>query len=306
MRALAVNNMGSTNSKILDEVKELFDRGFLEPSNFVYHYTPRNTAIEHILSSMSLRLGLYDALNDPWEYQKLRFQMVHPAGEGPKDLSRILSEYSRNIKYGCRILCTTMDLPTNLNSIYFEDPTYNLPCSPGAYQFYRGYGHPRMWAQYAENHSGVCLMLNKENLHKEILNVAINERLYSGSVIYDNSLDRHDGDSIFSIQYKDIKNLSLNTAINMYIEKHHKRLYFQKSTDWRDEHEYRWVVRGENNEPLFVPINGCLEAVIVGQRFPDVYLTALYPFAEEYNIKVIKCFWFNGEPSLFPDLKAPH
>jgi hypothetical protein len=149
-------------------------------------------------------------------------------------------------------------------------------------------------------------MFDRENLHKEISNITANDTLYAGPVIYDNNLDKHNGEHIFHIKYKEIENLSLNTTIDQYIEKYHGRLYFQKSIDWRDEQEFRWVARGKTNEPLFVSIANSLQAIIVGQRFPEVYLAALYPLAEEHNILVIKCFWFNGEPSLFPDMKSTY
>ena len=51
--------------------------------------------------------------------------------------------------------------------------------------FYRGYTHPRMWAQYASNHTGVCLVFDKE-----LIKISINHdfrnmgQLFEDSIVY--------------------------------------------------------------------------------------------------------------------------
>jgi hypothetical protein len=87
----------------------------------------------------------------------------------------------------------------------------------------RSYGKPRMWAQYGGNHSGDAFQLS--------------------------------GD--------DFATLGLETVLHRHRDKHMHPLFFRKDKDWKAESEYRWIIRGETNEPEFIPIEHVLRASTV-------------------------------------------
>ena len=57
--------------------------------------------------------------------------------------------------------------------------------------YYYGYYRPRMWAQYAEQHQGVCLVFDKEKLLK-----CFEKSLSAKGDLYYGEVDYFDGDSI--------------------------------------------------------------------------------------------------------------
>lgn len=111
-----------------------------------------------------------------------------------------------------------------------------------------GIDHPRMWAQYAENHSGGCIVLNKINL------------------IAKNKLDK----SFFkNVSYVNvIKDLCLQSNGENYIEfieKNKDVLFFEKYIDWEQEHEIKLVSKDKNS----ISIDGCIEYVCLGLHVED-------------------------------------
>jgi hypothetical protein len=283
--------------------KTFLDAGFLSPDRFVYHYTSRDTLFDHILGSHTLRMGPYHSLNDPWEYQHFRFQVENLPES--LNLGEFQKRLSHSIRAGSRLLCTSADLPTRLHPMHFTEPDFAVGCGSGSYQFLRGYGHPRMWAQYGSNHAGVCIMLDRAKLDNKIRAAAGVDRVYSGRVRYDDNLARLGDRSIFHLQGQEIASRGVDKFIDEFAARHIQEIFFTKSIDWVNEREYRWLIKGETDEPIYVPVDGAIQAIIVGERFQMNYLPSLYPFAEKLNFLILKCFWNNGDPMLSPDYSAP-
>ena len=146
----------------------------------MYHYTSRDTALEHILSTRKIRLGPLSKTNDPRGTKSWTFG-IPGDGDFPASLEERKAEIDRvvrisaaaeKIRANCKVLCTTMD-----------DPTYNSTLYP-MIDFKRGFGHSRMWAQYGEAHKGVCLIFDRAELHQAIENLTAGCNLYYGPVEY--------------------------------------------------------------------------------------------------------------------------
>jgi len=52
--------------------------------------------------------------------------------------------------------------------------------------------------------------------------------------------------------------------LEAHIYTHHKRLFFEKCNDWRDEVEYRWVLFGDEEQDLFCDFQSALLGVVFG------------------------------------------
>jgi len=123
----------------------------------VYHYTRSDTAAEYILPSMSLRMGLFEKLNDPREAKTwpFKFYARSPELRFDPEIFRAASEF---VTKRSLILCCTRDDPAAKGE-----------------PLRMGFGHPRMWSQYADNHRGICLVLDQEDLNATITKVVGSE-----------------------------------------------------------------------------------------------------------------------------------
>ena len=127
-----------------------------------------------------------------------------------------------------------------------------------------------MWAQYADDHSGVCFVLDHQLLHASVTAVVGVKGLYCGPVKYWSSTWAPEP-AAYQISYlEDIFQKGMDGALESHIHAHSDALFFSKHLDWRDEWEYRWVFRSDNLEPIYIPIEKCIKGIVVGEDcLPD-------------------------------------
>ncbi|MBA3469261.1 MAG: DUF2971 domain-containing protein [Herpetosiphonaceae bacterium] len=258
----------------------------------VYHYTTSQRAVEHVLQSFTLRMGSFKGLNDPREAKTWPFRLYAQSPETlasfPPDLFSRISEF---ITSKSLILCCVQDDPTVI-----EDHEDRMLRS--------GFGHPRMWAQYGENHKGVCLVLDQQKLHAAIVATLGSDNLFSGPVNYLNTTYgpvAQNGSSAYDLAYVEpLLEHGLGTILEPYIRRFHRDLFFTKHLDWRDEWEYRWVYRSKDGEPVFIPIAQCLEAVILGADCDEVTSDRLIHQCQDHGVPAYRAFWHGWAMSLMP------
>ena len=126
--------------------------------------------------------------------------------------------------------------------------------------FIEGTSHPRMWAQYANNNKGVCLVLNREKILCECKKLFGDESFKIGNIQYSYSklspkeLEKEIEDSCKSLDAESI------------IKKYYQGLLLTKHKDWEQEFETRLLLF---NEIDWFPIDGCLEGICLGRKFVD-------------------------------------
>ena len=103
-------------------------------NEYLYHFTSSENLIR-ILETMSLKLSDFKKLNDLNENNIPHYYFIN---------GRRLAQTKNYIKNHCKILC------------FSQDYLYK-------HRLLRGINHPRMWAQYAQNSTGACIIIN-ENL----------------------------------------------------------------------------------------------------------------------------------------------
>lgn len=109
----------------------------------------------------------------------------------------------------------------------------------------RGFNIPAMWGHYAENGYGVCLAFDKSQLTK-----AADECHYQrGCIHYNNSYN------------PDIYCDSIDAR--QFFEDNAKKLFFEKTRDWRYEQEYRIVARFCDCDNHYLNISDSLMAVVM-------------------------------------------
>jgi len=226
-----------------------------DKGKYVYHYTSMNTALKYIFPSKELRCGSVKNFNDPQEkyVRRLSARIMHDVDKDPYfdyNWDNITNDVSEIIVNLMKIISFAQD---------GEKTSVDTNSWCGALK-------PRMWAQYADNNKGVCLILNKEKL---IMNMKNNFApfLLFGDVNYSCSIA--DVRSIVDNMYVESEKIckynicKTKYAMDMIINRG-KILFFNKNMDWKDENEFRFIIVSQENKDKYFNIDGILEGVIVG------------------------------------------
>ena len=251
---------------------------------YVYHYTRWERLLD--IAHNGFRLGPLAYMNDPRESKNWYLGHTTFGNREPIDSSILWKEaadYRRQVKVA--------SFSRDIRGYTREE-----------IRFRSGYARPRMWAQYAGNHTGVCIVINRDGLDHAIrsqLGGRENSWFVSGPVEY---VDQPVQDpSTQSVQVSEADSRSVADLVRDYFYEHRERTFFVKHSDWRDEAEYRWVfydpdeMHREQREPreAFVNINGHVAALVLGADFSDSHLPVAQSFAEALGMNgdVARCFW---------------
>lgn len=257
---------------------------------FIYHYTKASTALEYILKNRTLRFGKYNNTNDPKETKKWEFDLGRNENRdlgkyNMRELSRWLSS---ELKHKTRLTCFSMDSGP-LKGNHMQDI------------FKRGFCKPRMWAQYAENHTGVCLVFHHEKLSK-LTNSAFgaNNLIISGPVKYVNrsvirNLNNPD-DQQYTINVDHLETIGPKAYAEAHLKTHYQRLFFEKMTDWKDEAEWRYVVFTTTEDDLYLDIKDSLAGIMFGENTQEIMIQNIMEQTECWDLKYMGLKWKNCSP----------
>lgn len=256
---------------------------------YLYHYTKICTALEYILPDRQLKIGTFRKTNDPKESKdwKFNFGLGHldpPIGETTEAGESI----SKEIKSKAKVLCFSKD-----KNFVDVNPLDEI--------FSRGFAKPRMWAHYGDGHKGVCLVFNKNILFRQITFQFDdgNADIYSGSVTYVNrSIAEDIYRSAYTINYPYFKKVGLEEYVHRHIYTHYPRLFFEKSLDWQDEDEFRWLIVNDSDEDLYLDYGNALEGIVFGEYTAEEDIGAVVKLSKEHGVRFEKMEWKNCTPWL--------
>lgn len=251
----------------------------------LFHYTKKETALGKILLERTIRLGQISLTNDPKE-SRLNIGVSYTNKKSPgKWAPKVRAEAKRVFKEEWNVLCMTKNLPKRK----YLDINKNQVMMQARY----GYAHPKMWAYYGENHSGICLVFDGKKLNANIV-ATLKDRckIFSGAVnykkygmFYSNPID----DSY-------IEKYGLTEGVRKYFFANYQELFLTKHPDWESEAEFRWLIHNPTNSPEYVSIEGAIKAVLVGSDFPQASEHVVKKLAKELKISAGRIIWHNGMP----------
>jgi len=283
-------------NEIMNDVDYIFKNLYNE--DIIYHYTMASTAIDHILFEKHLKFSNVRKSNDPIESKP-----AHRINIGSKsvnldkvsmcDLSN-LRDFIMNLENSIRQIsfCKNEMGKDFASSNYHGDIKGN--------EEYFGFTKPRMWEQYADNYSGVCIAFSKPKL------LALNngcQKLLEGDVEY-----------IINSQLRDKKmgDISLDFLLDKGIDEYKREAIkkvknglFYKHKDYIGENEYRIVsrfdisrcipvvVQGELefDTTMMLDISGCIEAIFVSSYANYKQKKDLLEYANEFKVPMIEMIW---------------
>jgi hypothetical protein len=190
---------------------------------YLYHYTKANSLIS-ILYEMNIKPSKFNHLNDISENQ---------SNWSNSSIETIIDEFviSEQLEERCSFI--------SFSSNYSR-------CG----LFKSGAEHPRMWAQYGENHYGACVVLRKDDF------LDINKEKLSDKFFRCEKVQYGD--------YPDEIQLDNSLCFDKLIQNNYKQLFYYKDSDWQEEGEYRLF---GIDLPKELSIDGALAYVCLGYRF---------------------------------------
>ena len=252
-------------------------------SKYLFHYTSYLSALG-ILLSQQMRLGSLANMNDPLEFQDHSNEGLIFVGNSPEEECDLkIKNYEKAViekQNSVRLASFSMDFFSGNHT----DCDNNLS---------KGWARSRMWAQYADNHKGVCLVFEKKNLVESFRKGLTGDlcKTYCRSVHYTNNLEQ-----LKNALWRSCKSLLSNDKIGFL---------FQKSKDFRDEQEFRLLLINkkmrDDKEIVSFKISNAICAVIPGVRFPKEDELSLKEAMKKCNpqIKWLSICWNYGIPHLF-------
>lgn len=230
--------------------------GFSDFDAYLYHYTSLHTAFDQILRTNRLMFNTLGKVNDPRENQCWGVRCTGPTIIAEDKLMHELNERKKHSK----VLCMTRDIDkmSDKKATDLQKLENN---------FWRGFGHSRMWAQYADNHKGACMVFDK-SLLTEAINAQLGHvQVYSGAMEYSNDLNRHARAFAFDfsrVTPNQMADLTINDIVSGHFHRMWKDIFFLKNEDWQSEAEWRFVFWNKSGAPDYVDFGKSLVAIVLG------------------------------------------
>ena len=243
----------------------------MEPSvaaafdGLVFHYTKASTALEHILESMTIRLGPILQTHDPSEGHR-EYTGYSAVDIGPPDFASWdkVDEVAKRARIAC--FCQDGEL---------SSPD---PCALDFAPPWAGWARDRMWSQYAGGHTGVCLAFDLRKL-VDAFHAALADRgeRFAQGVTYSDDPVSYAGPRSLSYDNLRIQRVGAEKYAAEYRRQHALTLYLTKRLDYSGEREFRLVLLDDDvsGSDALVPIRGALVYVMLGDRFQREYLPSV-------------------------------
>ena len=188
---------------------------------FLYHFTSADSLMK-ILEDMTLKLSRFDNLNDLNE-KEVNF--------GSYDWSYMM-KLKEHIVDHCQLISFSQN---------FQNEGQFCQC---------GCNHPRMWAQYADNNKGACVVINEKRFIEE--NETISRDIFP---IIEN---------VSYFPFINTEEIKERANSEIFLKENYEKLFFMKNDDWQQEHERRFFCI---DGPDYLSIDNCIEFICLGKHF---------------------------------------
>ena len=236
-------------------------------NEYIAHYTRIEVLLEYLLPNIKIRFSPLNKLNDPKESKNKNSLMLFQGlpddpWAQPIRYDELFEEHNRAISVGIKVAC-------------FSLGTDKIPC----------WRKPRMWAQYAGNFRGACLIFNKNKFLNSIKN--LREFVIANQVFYDDE----SAESLCPFMNISCPQGEFDTFeyVKSELLKYPDRFLFCKNTDWFSEDEYRFVCYdNSNSEYIYYDASQALEGIVIGDEVSTAYFKMLIELSP---VDVYKLSW---------------
>jgi hypothetical protein len=259
-------------------------------SQLLYHYTRVDSLLEKILPTASLRMGAMAYTNDPYETKDWIFSFGTNGGsfDLPVELwSKLESDATRIAKTHAKLICFTRD----------NDST---PTAEIDHIWERGFCKPRMWSQYAGEHTGACLIFDREKLESSLRSTCPSDAyIFGDNVKYRNRSQAQPlRNNPFILNFDLHKSIGIDETVKLHVLHFWNQLFFEKSIDWMQEQEFRWLMWDQMHTHHIFGFSDALKAIVLGPKFPEERMKELISLQKNLNFDIRRLNWKNGVPEL--------
>lgn len=260
-------------------------------TEYLYHYTKLSTFLEHILPTLKLRFSKFKGSRDPYEYIPRRYIFLDAEQEVLKIEHPIIYESFEDINRYCE------------NSLFLSFCMPKYRTENHSLQddiIYQGYDKPRMWDQYGDGNQGICLGFNKDKLLKSFSETQNqNSEIPFNKCINDNVSYKSMKNSFFPCVFiRSVKDCENQCNRDKLVEEITEDWLFQKEIDYKDENEYRLVIKTkvDSEKKLYLDIKDSLSHIVFGDKvnkeafsFFNDSITRVVP----KQVKIFQKHWLN-------------
>lgn len=190
----------------------------------LFHYTSLES-FKKILEDLTLLPSSFERLNDMNEGN------VHNMNLSQNFM--VMYNTDKYIKEKCRIICFSQN--------------YDIK---GFGQ--EGTNHPAMWAHYADNSNGVCIVIDKEAF------------ISKNKDIFENHFYKFEDVEYNLFNTPDDEKIDFEAETEQeFIKKNWKPLFFLKHKDWENEDEHRLFIMDYDGK---LSIDGCIKYIVLGRK----------------------------------------
>jgi hypothetical protein len=260
--------------------------GFKDAGRLLYHYTKMKTAQEHIFPTWKIRMGSFRQMNDPKETRTWHFDLGTNEKRDLlcKERDELCERLSVRFKDHARVLCFCQDVGPLTGQHLVEIGR-------------RGFARPRMWAQYGEAYTGVCLVFDRQKLEQRIKQAceAAFEILAAKVSYRDRGIvPDHQGHYIIGLDH--LERVGFDQYWKNHARQFARRLFFEKMEDWRDEVEFRYVAFFNDRPEVLVDMADALVGVIFGDAAEEKAVDALIEILRPRKVQMMGLQWHNCSP----------
>lgn len=226
---------------------------------FLYHYTKFDNAI-NILTVGRLFMCSLEKQNDPWESLTRENTGVMGRGEPIEETCRNLRNHE----------CAIAERKNYVRQASFS---VDARCSHSIWR--HGWNLTRMWAQYADNNAGVCLIFDYKQLHNDF------------DAAFANKTTPHFDRPINYVNLFELDELESRywEATTTFLDNAHIDLLFTKHDDFEHEQEYRFLAANRclktSVDNLYLPVKKSFCGLITGKLFDRGYDKNRSPLREK-------------------------
>lgn len=269
--------------------------------DIIYHYTKASTAIDYILNNNELLFRQARKSNDPIESKKADRRISYSGAEVDRVTTKQqfqdeneLNSFVENMEERFHQICFCQ----NRMGEDFASENY-ISTFAGNEELF-GFTKLRMWDQYADNFSGVCIAFSKQKIlsqNSEKFELIESDVTY---LSFQDLLMKKPGD----IQANHLAKIG-KEKYKEQLEKSVKESFFYKHVDYAGETEYRIgtlydkekcsfeIIRGEYffDKSMKLDITGCVKAIFVSSFANDRQKNDLLEFAKKYDVEIVEMDW---------------
>ena len=252
-----------------------------EDGSLLFHYTSSEVLLSHILQDYELRFSPMNNSHDPVEYYSITHIGATDVGysrERSLDNTFRFRELSNSIQKNIKCCSFCIDKPFSKNKTSLLN---------------KGWARPRMWAQYANAQTGVCIIFDKEKILHNIMKCYSKDKVFEGEIIYDNQLKE-----LFKAKNYVDNELSNEWTFLQRIKEHEKGYLFNKLEDFVDEQEFRVAIYEEKDVFSYISIHDCIKGVIMGDKFLENNTLAVEYHSKRNSFELFEMRWYLGKPKI--------